>query len=136
MSIFKNYIFYNIYNIYNLHGQIMLCFYKALANLKTMIWVMIYHKLISNPKYQKCVLTLRGASSNNEKSWYAFTQRLISNLKFYSFIKSWSISKHKYQKFVLTLTNVLMNTDILGFAHITSQSETSNLKKKLTKTKH
>ena len=42
----------------------MLCFYKALANLKTMIWVMIYHKLISNPKYQKCVLTLRGILSN------------------------------------------------------------------------
>ena len=91
-----------------------------------MKWVMIYHKLISNLKSQKCVFTLIGVLSNNEKLCYAFTQRQISNLKFHSFIKSLPISKLKSQKFVFTLTIVLINEDILSFAHITSQSQNSN----------
>ena len=89
-----------------------------------MIWVMIYHKLISNLKSQKCEFTLIGLLSNNEKLCYAFTQRQISNLKFYLFIKSLPISKLKSNKFVFSLTIVIINTDILGFKDITRQSQT------------
>ena len=46
--------------------------------------------------------------------------------------KKLAISKLKSQKFVFTLTIVLIKTDISSFAHITSQSQTSNLKKRLT----
>ena len=84
----------------NLHIQIMLCSYKLLSNLKTQIskeyfnidyfiWVMIYHKIISNLKSPKFVILLTGVIINNDSFLYDHTQNWqISNLKSYLLTKS------------------------------------------------